>query len=224
MKKSAIIVVGLCVAVAALVLLGRMSHDEPPSDPRPSREPGATAGNYGAGERRGGGQTRGSSPGERPRGGSSGAGVDQRRAGGDRVDGWPVRQRGGTDAAARNSGAGARLPERDARIADVPRSQPELPADSGRDTHQQGDGTDTADEQPIPDVAYDAGEKVFDTTSKVAIADAAIATPDGSIAFWVEPQWGEDNQDGATFVQLGEDGIRLVKKGNTLSFEYTDAS
>jgi len=230
MKKSWIIAIGLFAGVAALVLLNRFGHDESLPDRLAQREQRGSSGQYGAGqsrgagENRGEGESRGSSSGGRPRAGSSGDIADHVRAGLDRSAGGPSRGRDGRgELAAHDEGGSERLADR-GRTADAPLSRPDLPSGPGRDMHAQGDGSDPAEDEPIPDVAYDGGDKVFDTSKKVEISDAAIATANGSMAFWVEPQWEENNEDGATFLQLGDNGLRVVKKGNTLSFEYTDST
>ncbi len=77
---------------------------------------------------------------------------------------------------------------------------------------------------PAPEVAYDGGaDHVFNTKSQIQVPDAANITGDaGTVSFWVKPQWGPNSQDDATFVQLGDSGLQVVKNVNFLRFEYID--
>jgi hypothetical protein len=75
-----------------------------------------------------------------------------------------------------------------------------------------------------PNVVYDGGDRVFDTNSRQQITDRRQISGDaGTISFWAQPQWENGNEDRASFVQIGENGLRLVKDGNFLRFEYTNA-
>jgi hypothetical protein len=75
-----------------------------------------------------------------------------------------------------------------------------------------------------PNVVYEGGERVFDTTSRQQITDRRPISGDaGSISFWAQPQWEAGNEDRASFVQIGENGLRIVKDGDYLRFEYTNA-
>jgi hypothetical protein len=77
---------------------------------------------------------------------------------------------------------------------------------------------------PAPEVAYDGGaDHVFSTKSQTQVPDAANITGDaGTVSFWVKPEWGPNSQDDATFVQLGDSGLQVVKNVNFLRFEYID--
>jgi hypothetical protein len=74
-------------------------------------------------------------------------------------------------------------------------------------------------------VVYDGAGRVFDTDSRVQAADRVPITADaGTVSFWAQPQWDSGNPDHATFVQIGETGLRIVKDGSFLRFEYTDSN
>ena len=76
-----------------------------------------------------------------------------------------------------------------------------------------------------PDVVYDGASRVFDTGSRVQVGDAGAITGNaGTMSFWAKPEWDSGNADRASFVQLGENGLRIVKDGNFLRFEYTDVN
>jgi hypothetical protein len=74
------------------------------------------------------------------------------------------------------------------------------------------------------DVAYDSGAgKVFDTASQVEIKDAGpINGGAGTISFWVDPQWAAHSPEDATFVQLGNGDLQIVKDGDLLRFQFLD--
>jgi hypothetical protein len=154
----------------------------------------------------------------------------------------------------RATGGGSSDPsrQRPAPLADVRRSIMERgavrrEADGGSDEHDElepadpaaaapaaraekkpGDATDSAENPPPtlpPDVAYDGAGQTFDTQSRVAVAQVGTVTAAaGTMSFWMKPEWESDNPDHANFVQLGESGMRLVKDGKNLRFEYTNTS
>lgn len=75
-----------------------------------------------------------------------------------------------------------------------------------------------------PNVVYQGGDRVFDTSDRQQITDRrAITGEAGSISFWTQPQWEAGNADRASFVQIGENGLRIVKDGDNLRFEYTNS-
>ena len=76
--------------------------------------------------------------------------------------------------------------------------------------------------EEIPDIVYDGGaDKVFDTAAQVKIDDAgAVSGAAGTIAFWIEPQWQRDGPSEATFVQLGDNGLQIFKQGDMLRLQY----
>jgi hypothetical protein len=78
--------------------------------------------------------------------------------------------------------------------------------------------------EPIPEVAYDGGsDAVFTTESQMEVPDAGpISGEAGTISFVVKPYWDGGSQDDATFVQLGDSGLQIVKNVNYLRFEYID--
>ena len=76
--------------------------------------------------------------------------------------------------------------------------------------------------EEIPDIVYDGGaDKVFDTAAQVKIDDAgAVSGAAATIAFWIEPQWQRDGPSEATFVQLGDNGLQIFKQGDMLRLQY----
>lgn len=80
--------------------------------------------------------------------------------------------------------------------------------------------------EPIPDVAYDGGlEKVFPTDSQEEVADAGpIAGGAGTVSFWIKPEWAPGDQNDATFIQLGDSGMEVMKNVSFLRFQYHDSN
>jgi hypothetical protein len=101
--------------------------------------------------------------------------------------------------------------------------EPELPPARDEDGVRTEETTDAAAFE-IPDVAYDGGgDHVFNTASQVEVTDArTIEGGAGTIAFWIEPAWEAFNQDHASFVRVGENGLQLAKYDNHLRFRYID--
>jgi hypothetical protein len=74
------------------------------------------------------------------------------------------------------------------------------------------------------DVVYYGADRVFDTQSQVGVGSIGAITPDaGAMSFWLKPEWESGDPDHANFVQLGENGLRVVKDGKFLRFEYNNA-
>jgi hypothetical protein len=98
------------------------------------------------------------------------------------------------------------------------------------DTHQAAADPNAAaaDElaQAPPEVAYDGGaDHTFSTDAQVEVPDVGqIGGEAGTISFWLRPGWEQTSQDDATFVQLGDSGLQIVKNVNFLRFEYTDTA
>jgi hypothetical protein len=113
-----------------------------------------------------------------------------------------------------------------------------VPAEEGRErvaqlkpqrpVQQEVVETSTAQQEanlePPPEIVFEGGnERKFVTESQVELTDAGrISGEAGSVALWVKPDWQPDDQNDATFVQLGEKGIRVTKNVNFLRFEFVD--
>ncbi len=91
-------------------------------------------------------------------------------------------------------------------------------------TDGQAGSAPAAPAQPLPEVAYDSGvDKRFSTVSRSEVPDTGkIGGPNGTVSLWVKPQWGEANQEDASFVELGDSGMHMVKNVNFMRFQYID--
>jgi hypothetical protein len=220
-------IVAVACVVAALIAAVRLWPRVPTFDAARRGEVGA-----GAEERRAGRNARdlpgGMRAGRTPeaaggaRGGASGGSRPGNNVG--RTGGLPTRQLLGNDriaAAGDRAGAPNGPPDGTERSLDAPVTRRDLPVG---DRAQPPEDVDQAEPEPMSEVVYDGGpDHVFDTGSQVTVADAGpVSGAAGTIAFWIEPQWQANNQDGASFVRLGEHGLELIKDGNLLRFEYTD--
>ncbi|MBI3783263.1 MAG: hypothetical protein HY270_07665 [Deltaproteobacteria bacterium] len=78
--------------------------------------------------------------------------------------------------------------------------------------------------EPVADFNFDSGvDKSYALDKRTEITDAdKLGGPMGTVSFWVKPQWEAGNQDNATFLQIGDGGLRFMKVGDTLRFEYPD--
>jgi hypothetical protein len=246
MKSGTVLVIGACSALAVLALVARGWRSEVSSEPTTTVERG------GAGERRAAGE-RGSADARSLNGdrGTDGAGhlkPDALANGGkggaargatdgsasDRRDGASALVRGvarlgggtlgtavGAGADGLNSGSAPR-----GQLPDVTKREvPDLPKQASLTTTAESPDNANAPE-PAPEVAYDGGaDHVFSTTSQVQVPDAANITGEaGTVSFWLKPEWGPNSQDDATFVQLGDSSLQVVKNVNFLRFEYLDGN
>lgn len=136
-----------------------------------------------------------------------------------RLDGEHLASAPGAAADARNPGGAALGQAPDVTKREVP----DVPKQASLSTIAEP--SENAPE-PAPEVAYDGGpDHVFSTTSQVQVPDAANITGDaGTVSFWLKPEWGPNSQDDATFVQLGDSGLQVVKNVNFLRFEYIDSN
>ncbi|MGH7786838.1 MAG: LamG-like jellyroll fold domain-containing protein [Candidatus Binatia bacterium] len=141
---------------------------------------------------------------------------------------------GGARGVGPGPGGGATI---DARSGSGDSLRPDVATRDLRDipksTTANGDSTDPNAEiveeppppEPAPEVAFDGGaDKTFSTDWQIEIPDAgAIAGDAGTVSFWLKPGWEENNQNDATFVQLGDSGMHIAKNVNYLRFEYFDS-
>lgn len=227
MKSSGGIIIALCAGVAALALAVHIAGRDPAGEPSPGASDRWTADDRGVGV-----------------GGRSGPGAKT-------AGGWPPQRAGGGERAANSAGeqprrrlpppiadarrslitrdgasgdAGTAVEERDPPDAplDPPLTAPDTPHEEAPPNPDAAGPNDSAPERPA-DVAYDGADQVFDAQSRVAVGDiGAITAAAGTMSFWLKPEWESGNPDHANFVQLGEQGLRVVKDGKYLRFEYTN--
>ena len=104
------------------------------------------------------------------------------------------------------------------------RSMNELRAPQGAATQTPG----TVPPAEVPpgstDVAFDSGETTqYPTDTQVEVPDVKKITGGaGTMSFWLQPGWDEGNHDDATFVQLGDSRLQVIKNVNFLRFEFLD--
>jgi hypothetical protein len=120
------------------------------------------------------------------------------------------------------------------RARDVPptRAAPSLAGTPGGPGAAQAKGeSDPSDpgNQPdpnaVPEVMYDSGDHVFDTVSRAEVSDVGpISKEAGTLSFWFQPEWGPNNRDVTNFIQLGDDGLQIIKDGTVLRFANADGS
>src|SRR5581483_1941916 len=232
MKSPWAIVIALSGAVVALVLAMRFAGGDAAGEPSVSardRHPGA-GGRLAVGTGAGAGPQagHGATP---PRAGSgahaaNGAGEPARRRlrppiadarrrriarGGATSDPGEAKEHGELEAPVQPPLTDDVLPPAEAPPADVP------PA-------AEAAGADDSAPEPT-DIVYYGADQVFDSRSRVAVGDiGAITANAGAMSFWLKPEWESGDPDHASFVQLGENGLRVVKDGKYLRFEYTNAT
>jgi hypothetical protein len=75
---------------------------------------------------------------------------------------------------------------------------------------------------PQPAV-FDSGEEAYATATQVEVPEIGkIASGAGTLSFWLQPQWGDGNQDDATLLEVGDGRLQVVKNVNYLRFEFVD--
>jgi hypothetical protein len=247
MKSGTVLVIGACSALAVLALVARAWRSEVSSELSTTAEPGAAGERRAVGERgstdarsvNGGRGTDGAGH-LKPDGlanGGKGGGTEREAADGagiDRRDGASTVVRGAARLAGGNLGTAVGAAPDALRPGSAPRGQlPDVTKREVPDLPKQASLTTTADTpdnavapEPAPEVAYDGGaDHVFSTTSQVQVPDAANITGEaGTVSFWLKPEWGPNSQDDATFVQLGDSSLQVVKNVNFLRFEYLDSN
>lgn len=143
-----------------------------------------------------------------PRGVGSGLGV----GGGGRDGGALGAAAGGGLAGGDAAGRGPDVTRRDA--PDAGSTGPVAEYDAEGNLHE------------IPEVAFDgADDRFFPTDSQEEVQDAGpIGGGSGTVSFWLKPEWAEGSQEDATFVQLGDSGLEIMKNVNYLRFQYPDST
>jgi hypothetical protein len=246
MKSGTVWVIGACSALAVLALVARIWRSEVSSEGstavergdagerRPVGERGSTdarsvnggRGTDGAGHLKPDALANGGKGGT-DRGAADGSGSDRRDGASTLVRG-AARLGGGNLGTAVGAGTDALNPGSAPRgqLPDVTKREvPDLPKQASLTTAAESPDNAPAPE-PAPEVAYDGGaDHVFSTTSQVQVPDAANITGEaGTVSFWLKPEWGPTSQDDATFVQLGDSSMQVVKNVNFLRFEYLDSN
>lgn len=237
MKSSWPIILIVVAAAAGLFFFMRSpAIDDGAAENRTStgaRESGGRINDAGRDGLQAGGARPGGGGAERAGGGSGGAGgssgrADKRQAA-DTVTGG-TRQGGGLAGAGRPGEQRGGIADKrvlsnlPSRQLDPSRSHDDMPLAGGPDEEQVVDKEDLEPEE-VPEVVFDGGDRDFDTASQVQISDAGqLAGEQGTIAFWVEPGWEPQNQDDATFIELGDSALQIEKDGETLRFQFVDGT
>lgn len=229
-----------CVAAGLLLLFTRGSGTGP-DEAAPPNGPAARLARQGDGaapgamDRGGGGRLDAIGGGARERraAGSAAVGAGGTRPGGGlHGDGAPVPD--GADRAPRAGSVGGAGPNAagtiDASLAaarpPTEREAPQAGSTGPVDAFNANANAAAAAAEPIPDVAYDGGlDTVFPTDSQEEVADAGpIAGGAGTVSFWLKPEWAAGDQNDATFIQLGDSGLEVMKNVSFLRFQYTDSA
>jgi hypothetical protein len=88
-------------------------------------------------------------------------------------------------------------------------------------------GTSTAmldaDGYAVPYDVWAEGER-FATATPVDASELAqrLGGSRGSVSFWFQPQWNDGSQDDASFLELADGSVRLVKNVDFLRLEFVD--
>ena len=80
-----------------------------------------------------------------------------------------------------------------------------------------------ADGRPVPAAVVAQGER-FPIGSPMEASELARALggPSGSVSFWFQPQWSAGNQDDASFLEIADGRLRVLKNVDFLRFELVD--
>jgi hypothetical protein len=145
-----------------------------------------------------------------PRAGAAGAVAGGRRAA------------GGGPAGPGRPHARPDLPE---RRLDPALKDEDLPLDEAPDADAVAEALDDEAEE-INEIAYDGGaDRAFDTAAQVEVTEIGpIDGQAGAVAFWIEPGWQRNDGSDASFIQLGDGGLEILKDDNVLRVQYTDAT
>jgi hypothetical protein len=100
------------------------------------------------------------------------------------------------------------------RAAAVPAEQPATPPEAAKAAPPEAPA--------VSDVAFASGDAdQYATDDPVQVEDLGNISPrSGSLSFWLQPQWGEGSADDASFLELGDGQLRVVKNVNYLRFEW----
>ena len=132
----------------------------------------------------------------------------------------------------RPAGGGPAAPGRPHGRPDLPerRLEPalkdeDLPLDEAPDGDAVAEAVDDEAEE-ITEIAYEGGaDRVFDTSAQVEVTEIGpIDGQAGAVAFWIEPGWQRNDGSDASFIQLGDGGLEILKDDNVLRVQYTDGT
>ena len=123
-------------------------------------------------------------------------------------------------------GAGATRPDTATAPAVAADGAPHDQAGSGDPgTSNQASGpagqAGAAERSPV----YDSGaEARFPTASQFEVPDGGkLTSASGTVSLWLQPGWAEGNQDDASLLELGDQGLHIFKNVDFLRFEFTDS-
>jgi hypothetical protein len=74
------------------------------------------------------------------------------------------------------------------------------------------------------DVAFQSGDTQYQTGTQAQIPDIGklAGAGVGTLSFWMQPSWGEGNQDDASLLTLGDGRLQVIKNVGFLRFEFVD--
>jgi hypothetical protein len=80
-----------------------------------------------------------------------------------------------------------------------------------------------ADGYAVPYDVWAEGER-FGTATPVDASELArrLGGSSGSVSFWFQPQWNDGSQDDASFLEIADGSVRVVKNVDFLRFEFVD--
>jgi hypothetical protein len=80
-----------------------------------------------------------------------------------------------------------------------------------------------ADGYAVPYDVWAAGER-FATATPVDASELArrLGGSSGSVSFWFQPRWNDGNQDDASFLEIADGSVRVVKNVDYLRLEFVD--
>jgi len=80
-----------------------------------------------------------------------------------------------------------------------------------------------ADGYAVPYDVWAEGER-FATATPVDASELArrLGGSSGSVSFWFQPQWNDGSQDDASFLEIADGSVRVVKNVDYLRFEFVD--
>jgi hypothetical protein len=80
-----------------------------------------------------------------------------------------------------------------------------------------------ADGYAVPYDVWAEGER-FATATPVDASELArrLGGSSGSVSFWFQPRWNDGSQDDASFLEIADGSVRVVKNVDYLRFEFVD--
>jgi hypothetical protein len=115
------------------------------------------------------------------------------------------------------------------RVGELEAGVPEEPSQHAGQGPGSAPRTSPGAEPPPPpptrgDVAFQSEDTTqYPTGTQVEIPDLEkLAGHAGTVSFWLQPQWGEGNQDDAAFIDVAGGRLQVIKNVNFVRFEFTD--